>query len=293
MKQFSVCFIFLVVLFYIVDGLSSNGDDECEDYSPCTCRAVNDGLHIDCDRVPLLDIQAAFARTSIITLTFLVIHMDEKAVIPSDLLCGKQVLTVALDCPSTEVQLEISSDALLSTSNYTTFLQISSCDFSRLDFSFLDSFYQLNYLEFYDSVGVQSLQTLTPPPKLSIMQFENCSGLNELGSSFPPIYVDNIWLENNDLTDETAAQILDSILVHSSERLFSLWMSGNQLTRIPPQIVSFGSQLNDLYFNDNLIPFLGKGWLSSSVFNQHLDLRNVSLISIEPGAFTGKKSIKH
>ena len=214
--------------------------------------------------------------------------MDQDAVIPSNFLSGKQVLTVVLDCPSTKVQLQIDSNGMRSSANYTTFLQITSCDFSRLDFSFLDGFNHLIYLELYDSIGIESLQSLTPPPRLSIMVIENCRGFDALGSRFPAFFVDDIWLEKNDLTDENAVEILDSVLIHSSERLFSLWMGGNLLTRIPPQLVSFGPQLHDIYFNDNKIPFLGKDWLSSAVFNQHLDMRNVSLVSIEPGAFSGK-----
>ena len=263
-------------------------DDECEDWSPCSCRSVNDGLHIECDSVSVVDIQSAFARTSVVNLTFLTIHLDQYAVIPSNFLVGKQVLTVVLDCPSTKVQLQIDSDAIGSSANYTTFLQITSCDFSRLDFSFLNGFNHLIYLELYDSIGIETLQSLTPPPRLSLMVIENCRGFDALSTGFPPIAVDNIWLEKNDLTDDNSAAILDSILIRSSERLSSLWMGGNLLTRIPPQLVSFGSQLHDIYFNDNKIPFLAKGWLSSTIFNEHLDLRNVSLVSIESGAFSGK-----
>ena len=123
-----------------------------------------------------------------VNLTFLTIHMDQDAVIPSNFLSGKQVLTVVLDCPSTKVQLQIDSNGMRSSANYTTFLQITSCDFSRLDFSFLDGFNHLIYLELYDSIGIESLQSL------KVWKFETNERVNVLKlDQFERLTIFNGW----------------------------------------------------------------------------------------------------
>jgi Leucine-rich repeat (LRR) protein len=83
-------------------------------------------------------------------------------------------------------------------------------------------------------------------------------------------------------------EILTSVVTSPSANTLSiLYLEANQLKQIPKEIRSL-PKITDLYLVDNNITFIGKGSLSfSASWLTQINLSNISLNVIEPGAFQG------
>ena len=142
---------------------------------------------------------------------------------------------------------------------------------------------------FYFHLGnIKSLQSLPSLPNLDQLRLENCTGFE--GFIFPAqsLSLRSLSLNNNNLNDAQTEGILTSVATSPSAfTLAILYLEANQLKQIPEAIRSL-PKLTDLNLNDNKITFIGKESLSfSASWLTHINLSNISLNIIEPGAFQG------
>lgn len=259
-----------------------------EDYSPFECTLYGDGtISVDCDQVPVRDVQIVFNRTTTRDLYRLDWTLLSEP-IPSDVLSDKRAIIIRLACPfASSGALVMDPLALRATGGYTNELYISDCDLGRLDFAFLSGFTRLLILGISSSSNVHTFSTLPPLPALKELSIFDCSGLESLTTvpGLASVHLENLKLNSNGLSDGPVDVVLDSI---NASALTRLSLNDNRLTRIPGKVVQL-PQLAQLYMSDNAIPLLQTGSLAFPL-GQRVDaiyLPSVGLESIEPGTFQG------
>lgn len=198
-----------------------------------------------------------------------------------------------LQCSSNTSKFEVSKNAFRSSQNYTTELFITNCNLQLIDFAFLTSFNNLNFILFDKSVGLQqSLQSLPNPlPKLTHVR---CTDTNLNGIvDFPVLSSELLFLvlPNAQLDDDDCSRILDWIATASNATLVNLYLSNNNLTKIPSQISKF-SAIENIWMSNNRITTLPTNAITIAYiiryFNIFLDGNEIH--TIEPNAFNGSLS---
>ena len=258
-----------------------------EDYSPCTCVLYGDGtISVDCDKVPVGQIQAAFNRTTrkdLYRLDWALLVPDDP--IPADILSGKRAGLIRME--SSFGPLVIDRFALTSSGDYTTDLILDSFDLSRTDFSFLENFARLVTLSISSSSGIQTFGTLPPLPALKELSVFDCTGFESL-QSVPGLkfaQLENLRLNSNQLSDSAVEVILGSV---DSSALAHLSLNNNRLTRVPDRVPSM-ARLERIFLSGNVLPSLSSGSLAFQAQQKILEvyLPSVSLSNIQVGAFEG------
>lgn len=229
-----------------------------------------------------------------------VLHFSRTTDILADLICINHHITDEIDikCSKTgyfsQRQLRIHPDAFRPSRNYTRLVKITYCDLSRLNFSFLEGFTQLNTLYIANSVKVHqagwgSLKNLPNLSTLYIQRFR-VNGWK----TFPRL--DNglkkVVFCLGDVEDATMDRILHWLTSTFSETLQGLYLNSDSLTRFPVQIALF-KQLEDAFLSSQAGYNIGISFLANGSYVRSESLRNLDLVKcgikyIEPGAFLGE-----
>ena len=193
------------------------------------------------------------------------------------------------DSPS----LQIDRDAFWSSRNSTQSFRIINCKISKLNFYFLEGFYNLTNIILISDNGVQ-LASLPLLPKLNYIRISDTTGLTKL-STFPKLVngIETLQLDNNNIDDITIDSILKWVIESPTvDTLNELDISSNLLTKIPHHISSF-KVLNHIKMGSN--PLNSNIYSGSFYFKSHssLHLESCGIDTIESGAFQGiQKKLK-
>ena len=258
-----------------------------ENFSPCTCTPFSVGVvNIDCYQQNIDDIKSTFDTTSTTDLIRLVITLpSDSTSIPTNLLGNNKASDLSLTCVNPTSELNIEADAFRSSQTSTLSLSLRNCNLKQLDFSFLIGFGTLYEIIISDSTFPTTFNTLPSLPSLYYLIITNCHGFQSWGN--PDLsHVHELYLQNNLLTDDSAAEILNSI-ASSSNLLATLQLSMNKLTRVP-EAVHLLEKLETLNLDGNTIPIITSSslaFVSSEIVSVRLE--DLSLTKIEVGAFQG------
>ena len=273
------------------------------DYSPCICTVPvgwdPSQYYISCDGVPSSDIRAAFVRNDAISSSYsyfltLTLASNERPLIDAGMFGEHRFNSIHINCQNPANRLVINSDAFSLSINSLGWFEIISCDLGQLDFSFLEGFSPISFYQMAikNSSRIQTIETLPVSlAALSTLTIDYSQGFSAL-KSFPALpALKYLYLIGNDITDEAAEVVLNSLASsNSSKTIGALHLDGNPLTRIPPNFTRF-SNLYLTTFDDNQIEILQAGSLAFTVpsqrTNRYVDLRRNGIRLIEPAAFQG------
>lgn len=266
-----------------------------EDYSPCTCDQTSVGaINVICDQVPILTVQQVFSRTSAKDLNSLrlTISSTEISSFPADLLGGSRTNGLTINCPVASNSLVLDDNAFRSTETLTKSVLISGCDLNQQpNFAFLSGFQSLTSLSIYSSKNFNSFQGIPSQSSLYYIAILNSVGFQNLDNaavSLPGLKI--LYLYNDELNDNSAAKILNSLARNATLSLEELRLYNNQLTRVP-QLVSSFSKLNQLMMEHNKIDLVGTRSLAFFGPLSYLQLANNGITTIEPSAFGGMNNL--
>lgn len=142
-----------------------------------------------------------------------------------------------------------------------------------------------------------SMETLPPLPGLSRIFLDSCPGLNDaeqwarfqtLSNGLTAIHTYYLGLE-----DPAVDASFDWLLKSSADTLSTVYLSGDHLTRIPPEIANF-TNLDDfeIMFNSDPMMIPEGSIVSTDEHPIHwLELSFSHIYKIEPGAFEGNETI--
>ncbi|KAI9554578.1 hypothetical protein GHT06_019851 [Daphnia sinensis] len=270
-----------------------------EDYTPCSCTVdVGGGLRVVCTEVAVQDVVDVFNRTSAQDIETFGLQWSrsplESVTIPADLLGGSRAKLIGVYCPSKvepRVPLRVHDDAFRLSRDYADTFLTFYCDFSQQpNLQFLAGFNNLTILEIGLATNLQAIGNLPTLPALTTLHVMDSTGLVEFPDLTPAV-LQTLFLNGNQLGDTMAAALLDSIIVTSTIRLFTLRLNSNQLTRVPTQQMNSLPELKNLYLDDNSLPVLETGSLTFTFPVTTLSLSSASINTIEPGAFLGDFSM--
>ncbi len=270
------------------------------DYRPCN----NSNGNVVCNLVLLEEVEKVFRQTAsprlASTKLTLQPYIFSETHIPEDVFGTKQILHIWIKFPlevdeNSSLILQLDANAFRSTKNYTKIFTIDSIDCTLMDLGFLSGFDKLIELQFSNIYNIQQcLPSLPPLPKLTYLNFDYCTGVNEL-IHYPTLKnglkdvrffadVNNIHETYNDATVD---RIMDWLLISSATTLKEMTIRGmNQVTQVPLKIPSF-TALRTLSLYHNNISIIKSGSFSFSVPVSILDLDGNEIKEIEAGAFKG------
>lgn len=275
---------------------SEIGRETCpEDYTPCSCTVnVGGGLKIVCTEVAVQDVVDVFSRTAAQDIETFGLQWSrsplESVTIPADLLGGSRAKLIGVYCPSKvepRVSLQMDDNAFRLSRDYADTFLTFYCDFSEQpNLQFLAGFNTVKLIEIGLATNLQAIGSLPTLPALTTLHVMDSTGLVEFPNLSPAV-LQTLFLNGNQLGDIMVATLLDSIILTSTIRLFTLRLNSNQLTRVPTQQINSLPELGNLYLDDNSFPVLEAGSLTFSFPVTTLSLSSASITTIEPGTFQG------
>lgn len=234
-----------------------------ENYSPCTCEEIisdvntSKGWSILCEQVPIAKIQAIFSKTKardLVSFKF-TIEPLEKSLIPADFLGSSRSAGLDISCEGTSYNLTINENAFRMSKNFAKQFSIRDCDLKKqANFAFLSGFQALAKLDIDSSRNLNSFQGLPSQSQLSEISISNSTGLKNMtqGQNIALPGLRALYLQNNQMDDQTLAKILNILAESSKTSLTELKLDQNKLTRIP-ELVSSLTKLENFFIDDNLI----------------------------------------
>ena len=274
-----------------------------EDFSPCECsgyfRENQKYFNLECTKVPINQVYETLksktaANINEFILREYVFDVNVDFVIPNNFFVDhlmSKIIVRGVDSDRQKTRLEIHPEAFRSSRNSSKEAHILSIDMSSLNFSFLTGFEQLTNLFIWNAVNAH-VSGLPLLQKLNELRISHSSGLNEW-THFPPSInaLSGLILQHNGLVDEAVYRVLEWIVTGpSKDTLQWLYLSGNSLTRIPPQIKLF-SKLCDIYLDGQQSPGFGVVPASSLNFPgpvRFLNLASCHITEIHNDNFKGK-----
>lgn len=220
--------------------------------------------------------------------------------IPDNVLDNKRAMEIEIlhpwnyDGVKQSSSLQVDTNALQSTKNYTKALKILNMNCSHLNIQFLKGFNQLTNLTLNNMGDIHiCAKTLPGFPRLTTLNLHSrYSTLNFFPLLTNGLKVALFW-GNEDypdrvLHDENIDQTIDWLLLSSSNTLEELTIGQmRRLTRVPRQISSFKA-LKKLWLNENGISSIKPGALSFSAPVSSLNIFGNGISEIKTGAFQGK-----
>ncbi|KAI9554339.1 hypothetical protein GHT06_019611 [Daphnia sinensis] len=306
--------LFILFLVLTMDALiivrhyTSRDAFVCSDYSPCVCEIYEPyGLVVHCggavdDKLPVtaLDVWKVFNRTKVrhiywLDLLSLATESESSDIIkiPADLLNGKSVDRIAINCTSIvgPLRLEIHPDAFRSSLHHIGHFEVAGCDLSRLGFEFLANSTRLISLSITRSINFRGFPPMAFLARLRSLRIYECLDFqhwNQIADRLP--LLESLFLDGTQLGDRPVNKLVNSITSSptGNETLQQLSLWENRLTRIPDGVSSF-KKLSYVNFFGNAIRTIPKGSLAFSpdVRVAFLILSKNALTDIEPGAFQG------
>ncbi|XP_057374841.1 uncharacterized protein LOC130695807 isoform X2 [Daphnia carinata] len=304
--------LFILFLVLTMDALiivrhyTSRDAFVCNDYSPCVCEIYEPyGLVVHCGSavddklsVTALDVSKALNRTKVrhiywLDLLSLATESESSDIIkiPADLLNGKSVDRIAINCTSMAgpLQLEIHPDAFRSSLHHIGHFEVAGCDLSRLDFDFLADSTRLISLSITRSIRFGGFPAMAFLARLRSLRIYECLDFqywNQIADRLP--LLESLFLDGTQLGDHSVNKLVNSIASSptGNETLQQLSLWENRLTRIPDNVSSF-KRLSYVNLFGNAIRTIPKGSLafSQDVRVAFLILSKNVLTDIEPGAF--------
>ena len=262
-----------------------------EDYYPCHCPYYADKIvKLHCVDLRPKYIKQVFELTTYADFNSITLKFNRKDVfhfIPKDILSNHQVKRINLtSVESTRPVIEFHPESFKSSSKNTKMLLIIGFDLKKTNFSFLSTFIRLENLVIKNSIDVHlsnfptmsSLKQFISSESTWADDWKNCSSLLKS--------LENVELSNGGLTNEKIDRILLWIFNPSYENLKGLHLGGNELTRIPRQLVERASNLSKIaiHLSNNKITRF-----ESSDFKQLLENMAVSAYSTARICLHGSK----
>ena len=288
-------------MIFLADPVTSASPIDCpngQDYSPCECfPPVSERLdQIECRNISLQDISGIFRRTTPADFDHFSLSLspaEPSEIIPADLLNNHRVGGISINCPSNDVYLRVDSKAFRSSIDTASSIYFSNCDMSRLDFQFLAGFFQIIDINFREmsNFGLANWASLPIFPSLNEIYIQRSTGLNEW-MTLPPLAkgLNFLNLYGNDIQDEAMDRILNWTLQYSADTLQYLYLSENDMTRIPRQQFVQFQNLYMLQIQNQTrgIPFIpSDSFYSAERQNFYFTAVNNGIEKIEQGAFQG------
>lgn len=260
------------------------------------------GFVVECRNISIWDVRTAFHKANSYLFFPQAVHLspladdgeDPMINIYEDLL-GIHSVTEYIDINCSKNRLTIHSHAFRLSGRSTRELKIISCDLNSTDLGFLSSFERLSWLTFkycdhFDlALWSNSAPLLTNLNDLSIIESSDLNKWNMFPHLTRGLLL--VTLSGNGIGNDAMDRILQWISSFSASTLYSLGISYNNLTRIPPLVSSF-NELSSLDMMGQEEPGLGSLpsgalKLSPSLEFHRLNLLDCGITTIEPGAFQG------
>ncbi len=268
-----------------------------DDYLPCFCDSPFEQTHlfISCIEKEVSDIMDVFNRTP--TKQLQEIYMEKNVkdyFFPDSLISDKQTNHLIFYCLHSDTK--IAKDAFNSTRQYTTEVALYNCPLHEPGLSFIDGFTKLKNLNinnFYEMGRVFSTFPINLP-SISYLKLIQCIGWNSLVNAPSPIIGAKNFTrlditQSGDMDDGIMNVVMVWAVASFNSSIKSLYISSNNLTRIPPQI-EFFEQMKTLDISSNFFPLIQSGSLKfKSGALSLIDLSSCGVKEIEPNAFQGKK----
>lgn len=137
------------------------------------------------------------------------------------------------------------------------------------------------------------METLPPLQGLSRIFLDSIPGLNDANqwTRFPTLSngLTALYTYYLELEDEAMNASFDWLLKSSTDTLSSVYLSGNNLTGIPPEIAHFTNLVDfEIMFNNDPMMIADGSIVSTEEHPIHLvELAFSHIYKIEPGAFEG------
>ena len=192
------------------------------------------------------------------SIVFSALYANKNFHYKENFLFDHRVLEMTLQCNIWEKkELTIHPEAFASSRNLMEEFGISYCDLSQLKFRFLVGFNRLSKFYIMDSVNVHMLN-FPSLPNLTELVITLCPTALSNWTNFPNLTNGLTFLnvQDNGLNNQMLDRVLEWILNGPSRNTLSyIDLSGNTLTRIPPQLRYF---LRSKYYYQRLKRFKGK-----------------------------------
>ena len=290
-----------------------------DNYSPCECyrdESIKNELNrsrINCEKVTTNEIHSLFAKYQPANWIELRIELNnadgsDLISIPENFLANHVVDDrIYIKClninETSKMMLEIHPNAF-GFHNIELF-SISNCNMSfTTNYSFMRGFYRLSTLSISNSPNMdledQWIKLFLMPPESN-----NSTGVNNETISnktrFAELGLQKLSLTNSKMSESTVRCILRGLLNFSADTLTSLKVEGNKLRAIPEEIKFFKSILELCVSSLPLgygISVITTGSLQHPSIDRivewdEINLYDIRLQHIEPGAFTGLYTITY
>jgi len=177
--------------------------------------------------------------------------------------------------------------------------QLSGCNFSNSSLSFLEGSDSVKLISLDSNSGMGHAFSSFPSrlPKLGALTFYGGIGWDTLMISPKPLEAElftKFYVTGSvDMTDEAMNIIMNWATVSFNSTLESLYISSNNLTKIPRQIESFGRLgIVELRGNDfSIVQSRSLVMKADEVFL--VTLSNCNIYEIQPDAFQGIENLKY
>ena len=294
-------FFQVLVLGIFIEQSIAQGSDRCpsgEIYFPCECYRNNPsaGLQVICYRIPLEEVYNVFRRTYSTYLERFVLDLlpsESPKIIPADLINNHTADRIEISCKSGSLRAD--QQAFRSSKNTTTWLIITNCDLTGLDFGFLSGFDQLSltYFSGLSNIGAANWNSFPSLLSLNELTIYKSAGLNEW-TSFPRLTrgLDRVHIQECDIQDAAMDRVLNWIAQSSVDTLLRLEIEINFLTTVPLMLrVPSFSNLKTLYMGKQktAIPVVPSGSFHGISPYYQLLVEDAGITKIDEGAFQGHK----
>ena len=281
----------------LVDPASGQAN-ECpngEDYSPCRCEFSGDSTRITC-ATTLEQVSNVFRRTiaaDLDAISLELVSADANGTIPADLLSNHRALGIEIYYKP----IRVDPQAFRASKDFTEFIKLAEMVMDGFDFTFMTGFSRLVSTQIARPSNIISADWTSWPllPSLeSFSIFQSKGGLNDW-TTFPRLSrgLNRLDLSYNEIQDEAMDRILNWTVQYSADTLQELWVTDNDLAKIPWQLpVRSFPKLETLGLGDQRagISFIPSGsfyHLADRLSVYYLYSPHAKIGTIQDGAFQG------